>query len=147
MITQNGIKLVESFEGFSEMPYLCPAGKLTIGYGHVIKENESFPAGISKEVAEMILYDDLAIAEEAIFKNVNVDLLPHQFDALTSFIFNVGVNAFKTSTLLKKLNAYEFGEVPAQFRRWVYVGKKVNKGLVKRRNKEAIIFEYGYEPN
>jgi Phage-related lysozyme (muraminidase) len=94
VITQEGIDFIKRHEGFSNLPYLCSAGKETIGYGHVIKTNEQFPCGLTEEMAEEILYDDLAIAEQAIFDYVEVDLRPFQFDALVSFIFNIGVYAF-----------------------------------------------------
>jgi len=65
-------------------------------------------------------------------KNIN----QNQFDALVSFVFNIGGHAFRESTLLKKLNAGEYDQVPDQLRRWIYSGGKVVKGLINRREKE-----------
>lgn len=145
MITEKGLNLLKKFEGFSEKPYVCSGGKLTIGYGHVIKDNEQFPVPLSEETAEELLLDDVAWAEQCIFDNVKVDLLPCQFDALTSFIFNVGVTAFKNSTLLKKLNASEYENAGREFLRWVYANGKKIKGLEKRRALEKSLFDNNLE--
>lgn len=143
MITQEGINFIKRREGFSPLPYLCTAGKETIGYGHVVKPGEQFPCGLTEKHAEDILYDDLAEAEQCIFDNVTVDLLPNQFDALVSLIFNIGTNAFEKSTLLRALNSEQYEEAGQQFLRWVYANGKVVYGLQKRREKEKRLFDGG----
>ena len=143
MISQQGIDFIKRHEGFSSLPYLCAAGKETIGYGHVIKQGEQFPRGLTEKQAEDILYDDLAEAEQCIFDNVIVDLLPNQFDALVSLIFNIGTKAFEKSTLLRMLNSEQFEEAGKQFLRWIYANGKVVYGLQKRRENEYKLFEGG----
>lgn len=143
MISQEGIEFIKRHEGFSSLPYLCAAGKETIGYGHVIKQGEQFPSGLTEKQAEDILYDDLAEAEQCIFDNVTVDLLPHQFDALVSLIFNIGTRAFEKSTLLRMLNSEQFEDAGRQILRWVYANGKICRGLQKRRENEYKLFEGG----
>lgn len=143
-ISQEGIDFIKEVEGYSEFPYVCAGGKMTIGYGHVIKDNESFPTGVTKKTAEMLLRKDVEIAEKAVSQLVKTELLQNQFDALVSFVYNVGVQAFKESTLLKCLNANEFRNVPLQLKRWVYAKGKVNRGLTNRRLKEIQVFEKGF---
>ena len=143
MITQEGIEFIKRHEGFSPLPYLCSAGKETIGYGHVIKHGEQFPCGVTEQQAEDLLYDDLAEAEQCIFDCVEVDLRPFQFDALVSLIFNIGTNAFSKSTLLRMLNTEQYEEAGKQFLRWVYADGKVIYGLQKRRQEEKRLFDGG----
>lgn len=144
MITQKGIDFIKQHEGFSSLPYLCAAGKETIGYGHLIKQGEQFPCCLTEQQAEEILYDDLAEAEKCIFDNVTVDLLPNQFDALVSLIFNIGTRAFEKSTLLRLLNAEKYEEAGKQFLRWIYANGKVVRGLQKRREDEKRLFDNSY---
>lgn len=141
MISQQGLDFIKKFEGFSPLPYVCPAGKETIGYGHVIKQGEQFPCGVTEQQAEEILLDDVAEAEQCIFDCVEVDLMPFQFDALVSLIFNIGTNAFSKSTLLRMLNTEQYEEAGNQFLRWVYSNEKKISGLVKRREEEKKLFD------
>jgi lysozyme len=93
---------------------------------------------------EILLDRDLAPAEGALRKWVVVPLTQNQFDALVCFIYNVGVGAFRESTLLHQLNSGKYDEVPAQLRRWnkEWDTKKrqfvVNKGLAIRREQEVV---------
>jgi GH24 family phage-related lysozyme (muramidase) len=95
---------------------------------------------ISKEEAEQLLREDLAKAEAAVRRNVLAELTQNQFDALASFVYNVGVGAFEGSTLLRKLNSGEVEAVPREMQRWVYDNGKKISGLVKRRKQEAELF-------
>ena len=79
-------------------------------------------------------------AEAAINGRVTVPLTQPQFDALVSFVFNVGAGAFRKSTLLKKLNAGDYAEATAEFPRWVKGGGKTLPGLVVRRAAEMLLF-------
>ena len=139
--TQQGIDLIKRFEGFSATVYICPAGHPTIGYGHVVKEGEDFSKGISKRQAEILLKKDAQIAECAVLRLINVPLTNGQFDALVSFTYNLGGGALQRSTLRRKVNRREHSEVPAQFMRWVWAGGRKLKGLVRRRDAEAILFQ------
>jgi lysozyme len=105
-ISQNGLDLIKQHEAFRAEPYLCPARKLTIGYGHVILPGEKFTS-ITSQQAEELLCKDVALTEICINKYVKAPLTQNQFDALASFIFNIGRRNFLTSTMLKELNAYQ----------------------------------------
>lgn len=119
------IKLLKKFEqgpngGFASEVYKCSSGENTIGYGHVVLPDEHFTT-ITEEEAEELLRKDIAIAEDAINRYVKVPLTQNRFDALVSFVFNVGVKAFKSSTLLKKLNQGLYDEIDEELAKWVYV--------------------------
>lgn len=138
-ISDNGIKLVKNFEGLSLKAYLCPAGVWTIGYGSTlgVKKGDRLE---DEEEAEDLLLRDLMKFEDAVTKLVKVDLNQNQFDALVSFTYNVGIGAFKKSTLLKVLNMGKYDLVPDQFGRWIYANGKVLSGLKRRRAQEAALF-------
>jgi lysozyme len=138
-ISQDGIDLIKHFETFVPTPYKCPAGKPTIGYGHVILKNEHFDH-LTETDAEDLLRGDVGIAEEGVQRSITVPLEIHQFDALVSFAFNVGTWALTTSTLRRKVNAGLHLEVPEQFMRWVYAHGEKLKGLVRRRAAEAAMY-------
>lgn len=146
-ISERGIALIAKFEGFSADWYKCPAGKLTIGYGHVRKSNEIIEAPISEQFARSLLRRDAHHAAEAVRDAVKVPLEQHEFDALAAFVFNVGDGAFKESTLLKLLNSGGKLEAAEQFGRWVKGPDKNGDGvkdtipgLVTRRAAEKKLF-------
>ncbi len=137
--SQVGIALIKGFEGFCAKPYLCPAGKNTIGFGHLIQEGELFH-DVSEAEAEVLLANDLDEAEDAVLRLVKAPLNQHQFDALVSFVFNLGEGNFKGSTMLRYLNAGKYDAAADQFKRWCYVNHQVSKGVASRRNAEADLF-------
>lgn len=142
-ISENGLSLIKKFEGFSAKPYLCPAGKLTIGFGHVIKKGEEFPdSGINVINAEKLLKTDVGIAEKAIAKWVNIPISQHQFDALVSFVYNIGTRAFRGSTMLRLLRENKPEQAAGEFSKWIYAGGKVQNGLLKRRAEERAMFTF-----
>ena len=105
-ISQEGIdQLIKSYEGLSLKPYFCPAGKLTIGYGHVMLKGEKIEP-ITLQQAEQLLLNDLSKFNQAVNDLVKVPINQSQFDALVSLCYNIGIEAFKQSTLLKKLNSH-----------------------------------------
>ena len=134
--SQKGLTLIKKFEGFSDKEYICPAGKPTIGYGHVILPNEDFQQPMTKKEAEILLKKDLEPRELALNKFLKVKITQNQFDALMSLIYNIGVANFKQSTLLKFINDRLFDKIPDQFRRWKYINKVASKGLLNRREEE-----------
>lgn len=143
-ISEKGIdllKILEEGKGFSSKSYVCPAGKRTIGYGHVILPGENIIEPITEEQAEDILEKDVLIAEEAVNKYVKIKLTQNQFDALVCFVFNIGKVNFKTSTLLKFINTELWDKIPSQFLRWVYVDKTKLKGLENRRKIEIRLWK------
>lgn len=134
----NGLNLIKSFEGCHLNAYLCPANVPTIGYGHT--KNVRLGMKITPEQAEKFLRDDLKTFEKIVKDNVKMPLNQNQFDALVSFVFNVGGGNFKTSTLLKVLNKGDYGAAAGEFSKWVYGGGKKLPGLVRRRQAEAELF-------
>jgi len=139
-ISQEGLDLIKHAEGFSGKSYRCPAGKRTIGYGHLIKEGESYKS-LTRENAEQLLKKDVNIAEDAINRYVKVPLTQSQYDALCSFVYNVGEGNFEESTLLRKLNSEDYKSASREFGKWVYADKKKSKGLESRRKREKFFFE------
>ncbi len=145
-VTEEGINLIKRFEGFSSSVYICPAGYPTIGYGHVVRDDGvQFSDGIDKNAAEELLRQDVLWAERGVIKLINVPLTDGQFDSLVSFTFNLGSGALQRSTLRRKVNREEHGDVPAQLKRWVWAGGRKFKGLIIRRNMEALFYsDEGY---
>ncbi len=140
-INQAGLALLKKFEGFSNISYVCPAGKCTIGYGHVILSGEEFTDIITKEYAEKLLKKDVGIAERCVNENVYRDLTDNQFSALCCFVYNIGCKAFEGSTLCDMLNRHrDIEDCAKQFLRWNKAGGKVLSGLTKRREAERDLF-------
>ena len=142
-ITRDGLNLIKNFEGFEPEIYLDAAGLPTIGYGHLIRkgEHKMFESGISEEEAEALLADDVQIAERAVLRLVKVPLTDNQFNALVSFTFNLGSGALQRSTLRRKVNREEHAEVPEEFMRWVWAGGRKLRGLIRRREAEADLYQ------
>ena len=137
-ISQAGIDLIKRWEGFRSNAYLCPGNVWTIGYGHT--KNVYQGMCISKEQAQQLLKEDLKYFEASVSQLVTVKLSQAQFDALVSFTFNVGVGAFKKSTLLRLVNQGSFKSAANEFGRWVNANRKKLPGLVKRREDEKRLF-------
>lgn len=140
-ISDKGIALIKRFEGFRSEPYLDVVGVPTIGYGTTKNVNMQMEP-ISKAYAEELMLDDLVEFQDAIERYVKVPLTQPQFDALCSFVYNVGIGAFRRSTLLKKLNKGQYDQVPYELSRWNKGGKplKVIVGLTRRRAAEASLW-------
>ena len=139
--SEQGLALIRQCEGFSALPYICPAGKETIGYGHCLHFGEKYPPeGISRNIAENMLIQDVAAAEQAVNTLVTAPLNQNQFDALAAFVYNIGGKAFEKSTLLRILNAGDTERAAGEFNRWVYAGGRKIEGLVRRRALEAALF-------
>lgn len=102
-LTEKGLIFIKSFEGFSSAPYLCLAGYKTIGYGHVMQKGENF-ASITEDKALELLRKDILHTESRVSRLTHVALIQNQFDALISFVFNVGAAAYQRSTLRAKVN-------------------------------------------
>lgn len=136
--SQQGIDLIKRFEGFKPEAYKDPVGVWTIGYGHT--RTACFGMSISENEAESLLRSDVEEAERAIARFVEVELSQNQFDALVSWVFNLGAGALSRSTMLKKINSSLHKEVPDQMRRWVYAGGQRLRGLELRREAEARLY-------
>ena len=134
-----GVALIQKFEGCELEAYKCPAHVWTIGYGHTKGVVEGMK--ITKEEAEQMLVDELHEYENYINKYVNVALSQNQFDALVSWVYNLGPANLTASTMLKVLNDGKYEEVPYQMKRWNKAGGKVLDGLVRRREAEALLYQ------
>jgi len=144
-ISQKGLDLIKKFEGFSAKPYICPAGVPTIGYGATYYTNGTkvtmSDEPISEEWAEKLLSNMTHTYEKGVESLVIPKITQNQFDALTSFAYNVGVTNFKKSTLLRLINKDPNNpEIAAQFMKWVRGGGKVINGLIKRRQIESQLY-------
>ena len=133
-----GLALIKKFEGCELKAYQCSAGVWTIGYGHTKDVVEGMK--ITQEQAEQMLVDELHEYESYINKYVTVALSQNQFDALVSWVYNLGPANLSASTMLKVLNSGEYEDVPAQMKRWNKAGGKVLEGLIRRREAEACLF-------
>lgn len=148
-VTKRGEDLVLEFEGLRLKKYLDTSGLPTIGIGHLLTKSElasgkiriggvpvKWSFGLTREQAFDLLRQDLDIAEEAVDR-LAPGLTDGQFDALVSFTFNLGVEAFEGSTLLRKIRAGDLEAVPQQLMRWNKDEGKVLAGLTRRRQAEV----------
>ena len=143
--SNNGFNIIKEAEGLRLKPYQDVAGFWTIGYGHKIIEGDPFyPEGDIKQITNAqafgLLASDVGKAERAVNNLVKVPLTQNQFDALVSFVFNLGTGNFKKSTLLKKLNESDYEGAAEQLPRWRFAGGREWEGLINRRNKEKALF-------
>ncbi len=138
-MTQEGVDLIKEAEGFSQTPYICPAGKLTVGYGHT----GTVTSAVTKEQAEELLKQDLHTAENVVKSNVTAPISDNQFSALVSFTYNVGGTAFKNSTLLKLVNKKQYALAANEFDKWTHANGKQLDGLVTRRQSVKQVFLSG----
>ena len=140
------IDLIKKYEGFSSNPYLCSASVPTIGFGSTyyldgrkvtLKDNK-----ISLLEAESLLINSLTQTyEKSVLKLVKTALNQNQFDALVSFVYNLGENSLKKSTLLKKVNANPSDPtIKDEFMKWVFAGGKKLSGLENRRREETELY-------
>lgn len=136
--SERGIKAIEGYEGVRLNAYLDSVNVPTIGVGHTL--GVKMGDQITKEQAEEFLRADLEDAEYAVNKYVLMPINQNQFDALVSFVFNLGSGAFKGSTLLKRLNAGLYQEAANEFLKWNRAGGVVLQGLVNRRAAERTMF-------
>ena len=138
-IGERGLELIKSFEGCRLMPYQDSVGVWTVGYGSTtdVQPGES----ISAAEAEERLRKDCADAEDCVNSTVSVPLTQHEFDALVSFVFNLGCGNFRKSTLLRKLLDSDYDGAAQEFRKWDKAGGQQLAGLTRRRAAEANLFE------
>jgi len=137
-ISNTGIDLIKHFEGCETEAYLCPAGVPTIGYGHI--KGVQMGDSITEAQAHEMLVEELDEYESYINDLVTVSLNQNQFDAMVSWVYNLGGGNLKASTLLKVLNSGDYNGVPEQIMRWNKAGGKVLEGLTRRRQAEADLF-------
>lgn len=145
-VSDAGIELIKSFEGFRANAYPDPKSggdPWTVGYG-----STKFPSGrpvkkgdyVTPAQAEMYLREDVKKFANSVDALVTVPLKQCQYDALVSFVYNLGATNFRNSTLLKKLNAKDYKGAADEFLRWVSPGSSVEAGLRRRRTAERNLF-------
>lgn len=137
--SEQGIKIIKEFEGLHLRSYQCSAAVWTIGFGHTaqVKAGDE----ITESQADQLLRHDIQQAEQTVLAQVQAPLNQNQFDALVSFVFNVGAGSFRRSTLLRRLNTHDYTGAANELLRWVYVDGVLLRGLENRRNREKNLFE------
>lgn len=137
--SEKGIALINEFEGCRLAAYQDSVGVWTVGFGHTKTAVNGMR--ITQCEADRLLAADVAEHEVFIRKYVTAPINQNQFDALSSFVFNLGGGSLKSSTLLKKLNARDYKGAAAEFDRWCFAGGVKLAGLVRRRKAERELFE------
>lgn len=138
--SQAGLDLIKRFEGLRLEAYTCPAGVLTIGYGHT---GPDVFAGLmlTADWAEDILRKDLAAFERGVMMYLDgAPTTQNQFDAMVSLAFNIGLGGFMRSSVLRHHKAGNRLRAAASFLMWVRAGGRVMKGLINRRNAERKLY-------
>lgn len=143
-VSSKGIELIKEFEGFSNSAYLCSAGKWTIGYGNTFWEDKT-PVKKGDEISKTKATELITkIANEFardVATLIQIDVTQNQFDALVSLAYNIGLGAFKSSTLLNQLNKGNFIGAGQEFLRWDKSNGKPLLGLTRRREREKLLFD------
>ena len=142
-ISQDGIDFIKKWEGLRLEAYQDSGGIWTIGYGRILEVKKGDK--ISTVRAEGFLREDILKAERCVSLEVTKKITQKQFDAMVSFTFNLGNEAFKNSWILKFTNEQKPELVREQFMRFVYVGRDKSQGLVNRRVAEADLYEEGVQ--
>lgn len=142
-MTSEGLDLVRHFEGFRAKAYRDPVGIWTIGYGHTSMSGAPHVhkgMAVTRAQALEILRMDVNKFARGVRQQVRVDLTDGQFSALVSFAYNVGLGGFARSSVLRAVNAGDFGAVPRRLSLWVKAGGRRLPGLVRRRAAEGAMF-------
>ena len=141
------LPVIRKFEGFATGAYEDPqgSGKFSIGYGHQIRPGDPYnsASAITEGEATDVLRVDVGSAWTCVYQNVKVDCSPQQYAALISLCFNIGCNAFKSSTLVRDLNNGDIASAADQFSVWNKVGGQISDALVQRRQDEQQLFQSG----
>lgn len=130
-----GAVAIVQHEGLKKTAYVDPVGVVTVCAGHTA--TAKLGQTLTKQQCAELLKQDVIHAERAVKRLVKVPLTQNQFDALVSFVFNVGEGNFAKSTLLRRINANDCWGAAQEFNRWVYAGGRVLPGLVQRRASEG----------
>ena len=144
-VSSNGLLLIQKHEGFSDIPYLCPAGVPTIGYGATFYPNGVTVTLNDPEISKLKATEYLKIMvqryESGVRRYVNTNLKQNQFDALVSFAYNLGLGSLQRSTLLKLINKNSKDKkIFNEFLRWNRANGKILNGLKRRRLEEAKLY-------
>ena len=141
-VSRTGLELIERFEGYRRQAARLPDGRWTIGYGHIKTARQG--AEVSPSDAEALLIYDLLEVTAAVAESVFTPLTQNQFDALCAFAFNVGVDNFRASVVLRRLNEGEPLRAAGALDLWrkaEFEGERiVVDALVRRRAAEKALF-------
>ena len=145
-VSEQGIKLIRHHEGVRNRPYRCAAGLFTVGVGHLIGDGKSLPDSwnrtFTQEEIDGLLKRDLRRFELGVHKMLpNMPLRQHEFDALVSFCFNLGLGCFQRSTVRQALLRGDKTQAMASLLKYCRAGGKILKGLQNRRLDEKALFE------
>lgn len=141
--SNQALNLIKKFETFQDKTYLCSAGKETIGYGTRLDYHPEIKKNvcITEPKAEQLLKGDLdKMVTPVIKNNVKIKLKQNQLDALYSLIYNIGMDNFVASNLLKVLNKGKFDKMKKDWLEFQMSDGKVLKGLRRRREEELSLF-------
>ena len=147
--SNNGLELIAYFESFVPSRYKCSAGKMTIGYGHVILPGERFPAIITQQKAMELLTKDVDIRCEAIKHFITGATTRGMFEVIVSLSYNAGISGISESTFLKKHNAGDYKAAEVELLKWchythpVTLERQVSDGLLRRRLAERELYRGG----
>ncbi len=142
-MTSEGLDLIKHFEGFRRTAYQDPIGIWTIGYGHTSMAGDpSVFRGltISEAKADAILARDVAVFARGVSEQLRTTVSDQQYSALVSFAYNVGLDNFRKSSVLKAVNRQDFAAAGRRLQLWNKAGGRVLPGLVRRRAAEAALF-------
>ena len=143
-ISHLGLALIKRFEGCSLTPYLCPANKFTVGYGHVLGNGVTLAEAdnriFTKEEVDVLLRTDLARFERGVLRYCTVHLSQSQFDALVSFAYNLGLGTLQRSTMRQKILRQDGQAASKELLKYDKVGGRPLKGLTRRRQAEYRLF-------
>jgi lysozyme len=145
-VSERAIKLIKHHEGVRNRPYRCPANLWTVGVGHLIGDGKSLPDSWNRTFTEAeingILKSDLRRFELGVHKMLpNVPLRQHEFDAIISFCFNLGLGCFQRSTLRQALLRGDKKAAMESLVKYCRAGGKILRGLQIRRLDEKALFE------
>jgi lysozyme len=145
-VSKAGIALIKHHEGVRNRPYRCPANLYTVGVGHLIGDGKSLPDSwnrtFSQEEIDGILKSDLKRFELGVHKMLpNVPLRQHEFDAIISFCFNLGLGCFQRSTIRQALLRGDKTQAMESLVKYCRAGGKILRGLQIRRLDERALFE------
>jgi lysozyme len=145
-VSKAGIALIKHHEGVRNRPYRCPANLYTVGVGHLIGDGKSLPESwnrtFSQEEIDGLLKSDLRRFELGVHKMLpNVLLRQHEFDAIISFCFNLGLGCFQRSTLRQALLRGDKKAAMESLVKYCRAGGKILRGLQIRRLDEKALFE------
>ena len=145
-VSKAAIALIKHHEGVRSRPYRCPANLWTVGVGHLIGDGKSLPDSWNRTFTEAeidgILKSDLRRFELGVHKMLpNVSLRQHEFDAIISFCFNLGLGCFQRSTLRQALLRGDKKAAMESLVKYCRAGGKILRGLQIRRLDEKALFE------